>query len=355
MEITYPIISLIKKILFRPKDYLIVNIEEKTFNITHAIKRKTQLFCLNTASHPLTNNEIRDGVFFKPSFLCNLIKNYASAQNLTKPQIICFYPSLKNANNQHAALLQVALCLSKSGFFIKRIIPNHIQYPCKTILSWHEICKAENVLDRFLSPHYHFPLQHPLQIGASLCCLCIYIFFSYFSSSHLLILLKNKNAALNTSLKEIKNMVKTVHTQNEENKKLWKKVNSIFKYQDEKHTPLKTLSTISETIPAHCAISMYYMSKSKKINTDDKSYLPNTPKKLKNRIRLNLERVSLKPQEVAEFVKALSKNFPYTHFSLENIKKIKLPEIHTPDYSSIFYAFSIHGAFFGTNCIKEVL
>lgn len=288
-------------------------------------KIKEKFFSLKSKYIPLKNFEINDGKIFNPSSLFLKIKNFLKENKLKKPKAIICIPSIITKKDLLIKLitLQFALCTSKSGLKIEKIISDQLlkrdeKMSLKNFFTKNELNNKLDFFKQFKANQNKHPKNWFLLSIIGIICLFAILFKITSHKNSQLILLKNKNKILKKKENMLENKIKTMQHIVTQNNTLKIKLEKIKKLKNSFRNPNNILLPITQTLPKSCWLQ--------RINISSKK-----PK------ILEIEGFSNKEQNITEFIKDLSKTPQLHSLRLEKLKRTK------KNTKSASYSFKLSG------------
>jgi Tfp pilus assembly protein PilN len=256
-------------------------------------------------THQLATTDIINHRVINLTALARHIDNLVKELKFTNPHLVVEAPFLEE--NDHYALLSLALCLSKSGCAINSI---------------YSAINGRNLLDAFLPSGYHQIYRWLALCGACLCVAWLGLSSQSIKFSQTLKTNNHIIKSLNDSNNDLKKRVALVHDLEKENAILKKKASALTALNHHTFYPKELCSNIARTIPA-----------TTKLLTLDTGQKPGA---------ISLTGITTQPHEINAWVKKLSgqqNNFKFSLASLIKQKRIKVPGKKSP----AVYAFMIQG------------
>lgn len=349
-------------IVFCKKQFLVTYLEENRLTLAYAVKQRKTLICSQIVQINLSNRELSQYKIYKPPAIIKHIKKYAQDHFSTKPQLIVYCSSLLNDNNYYA-LMQIAICMSKSGMIIKYLTGSTDS--AKPLTTWAQTATSmsipyptsKNMLEFLLPPtHKHSLLlaTHAVIIITFSVTVLVKLLWQAQAEAHTL---ATKIAMTATETKSIQAKVTALHEIKQKNIVLIDKIATIknlttaplncHKLLDAvvQHIPEKSaLCTIECTIPTSTENKQLHKFGEKKKRSNEPLQKYESP----CHISVALKGETLYPDEICVFAKMLSEHplQPNMHFSLINLSKNKSRESNKKRISTAHYpvyAFTIQG------------
>ena len=273
------------------------------FNKNHLfiskLKNKKNKFLLTNEETICFNNlEIKNGILYNLSVIYSNVKNFLNKNNLKKSKSIIFFPYLykKETLKQKLNILQLALCICKTGLKIEKIIGISIlkkayNMPFKNFFYKKDLENQLDFFKTFSQTKNNHPFKWILFTIMSLSCLITTMFIIHLNTKEKFNFLINQNIELINANKLLEKKVLIFHNIKKENDLIKSKIEKIKKIKNNRYSPENILIETAKNIP-------------------DSSWLTKIKfNKLKNKnLNIDLEGLTIKEHEITTFKKNLSKS-----------------------------------------------
>ena len=262
----------------------------------------------------LKNSELLNGILFNPSQLYLYIKDFLKRDKTKNAKAIINLPELSEKKNLHINLstLQNALCFTKAGLKIEKIISNPFLIKEKEKMEiknffWEK--ELKNQLD-FFKP-FTTPPNPPTKwlafSGLLLFCCIAFLFNIGVQQKNKLNLLLSKNLKLDQQNNSLQQKIKQLFNAEQQNQQFTNNLSKIQKIKTASNNPEKLLNSIAQSIPQNCWVTNITFEKKPKGK-------PTT---------VDIQGATANEQEASIFIKNLTKLKQLTSLKLVNLQKIK--------------------------------
>jgi Tfp pilus assembly protein PilN len=284
------------------------------------IKKQRNRFFLNSPQEiSLKNLEFKNGILYNLSSTFLNIKNFLKTNKLNNPKTIVCIPSIQNEPvlKQNLSVLQIALCLCKSGLKIEKMIGVSLLKKEDQMQNYFDKNDLEKQLDffkPFTQEKHTKPIRWTIIFGVAYFLLITTI---YITQKNKILELKTLQV-LNSELLATNNILETKVALLHESKKnvanLTQKIEKIKNIYQKTNKFKNILIGISDVVPQDCILSKVRIEPLKD--------------KKPTQTLIKLEGSTDNQQQISLFLQKLAQKPLLTNLKIAKIQKIKDQKLH---------------------------